>query len=493
MPIVANFPFLCILFAIIGAVICSVVNGKIASYVNIVITAIDLGLSLALCAYMVNNPTDITYMMGHFPAPWGNEIRFGPLEALLATVLTTTILLIAISERKHFERDIKPHKLNLFYIMLNLVLASVLALIYTNDIFTAYVFIEINTLCACGLVMARDTAKTIVASIKYLIMSLLGSGLFLVAVILLYDFTGHLLMVNMHDSVILLVQENSYILPLTIISGLIAVAIAIKCALFPFHSWLPHAYSNAMNGANAISSGLILKSYIILLVKIFYRVLGVEVVIQLQITNILFMFGLAAMIIPSFFAYKEYSAKRLLAYSSAAQIGYIFVAIGLGTTEGYTAAFFIIMAHTLTKSMLFVSLEGLMNVSGGSKYISDLRGSAYRNPLAGFAFTIGAFSMIGFPLLSGFASKLLLSTSSFSVDSKTVFVLIAIAISTILNALYYMKVLTKIYKKDNTNCAKEKQSISAKVTLKLFIIINLALGIFYQYIVKMIELGLKVF
>ena len=259
MPFVANFPLFCIVITLAGSVTSSVLKGKNAFRLNIAILTACLVMNLSLLVYLLANPQQITYMMGHFPAPWGNETRFGPLEALIATVFCFVMLVSLIAGKSDIFEDVKPEKLNIFYVMINLLMSSLLALVYTNDMFTAYVFVEINTLSACAVVMAKENGKTISATIRYLIMSLLGSGLFLLSLTLIYDLTGHLLMVNIQESLSVLMASGDYRLPVTIIIGLMSVGMAMKSALFPFHTWLSHAHGSATTASSAILSGLVLK------------------------------------------------------------------------------------------------------------------------------------------------------------------------------------------------------------------------------------------
>lgn len=490
MPFVANFPFFCIILTMVGGIISSILKGKKAYWLNIGVVVTCFIMSLILLINMIFTPEAYTFMMGHFPAPWGNEIKFGPFEAIMATTLSVVMLLAVISEKKRIFESVQEGKINLFCLMLNLMLSSLYALIYTNDLFTAYVFIEINTLCGCGLVMAKGSGKSIAATIKYLIMSLLGSGLFLVSIILIYDLTGHILMPNVQESLTTLMSSSQYILPITIIVGLLSVGLAIKSALFPFHSWLPNTYNSAMNMSNALSSGLVLKGYIILLIKISYRVLGLELFGALKVSNVLFLFGFLAVIIGSLDALKEFNIKTMLAYSSIAQVGYIFMGIGIGTTAGFLAASFTIIAHSITKAMLFISCEGLMSVSNNSRYFDDLKGSALRNPLAGAGFAFGAFTMIGVPLLSGFGSKYMLAMAGMESSRKMWLVLIALAVSTLLNAMYFLKVLMTIYTKADENIIKVKNGFNYTFGVCAFMILNLCTGVFYQKVVDILATGL---
>ena len=152
-----------------------------------------------------------------------------------------------------------------------------MAQVYTNDAFTAYVVVEIMTISACSLIDARTKGRTLVAATRYMIMNLLGAVLFLLGIILLYDLTGHLLMSNMKEAVAELHATGEYTLPLTVVVALISIGLSIKSALFPFHTWVPDAYGYTTPASSAILSSLVSKGYIFLLIKIMYRVIGLDV------------------------------------------------------------------------------------------------------------------------------------------------------------------------------------------------------------------------
>lgn len=336
----------------------------------------------------------------------------------MATGFSVIMLLSLLGGLAHVFTDVEETKANLFFILVDLLMSSLLALIYTNDLFTAYVFVEINTIAACGLIMIRQNGHGIVAAIRYMVMSLLGSGMFLISLTLLYDITGHLLMEPAKDAVEAIVRTGSYGVPLLVVIALMSVGLAIKSGLYPFHSWIPETYGYATPAASAILSSLVSKGYIFLLIKVFYRVLGYGTVIGSGVTNLLFVFGLFGMLIGSVRAIRETDTRRMIAYSSVAQIGYIYMGIGLGTQAGMVAALFHILTHAATKSLLFISAVGLYEVSDGKTDYVSLRGSGYRNRTAGLAFAVGALSMVGFPMLSGFISKLLFATAAVRATGK---------------------------------------------------------------------------
>lgn len=478
-----------------GGVTCSVLRGKYARRLTMGLLTIILCMSAFVLAFVFRSGESYTFMMGHFPAPWGNEIRVGILEALMAVFFSLIMILSILGGGKYILSDIIESKQNLFYVLINLMMSSLLALIYTNDLFTAYVFIEINTIAAGGLILIRDTGHTLVAATKYMIMSLIGSGLILIGLSMLYGITGHLLMSNIHESVIQINTNGQYTIPLTVIIVFICVGLAIKSALFPFHSWLPDAYSYGTAASSAILSSLVSKSYIFLLIKIFYRVIGLDIIMHYHIENILFIFGILGMILGSVSAIHQMDIRRMIAFSSVAQIGYVYMGIGLDTEAGILAALFHVISHAASKSLLFISARGLSEVSGNSKLFPDLKGAGYRNIIAGIGFSTGALSMIGIPLFAGFTSKVYFALATLeSSPFKLWTAMIALAISTVLNAVYFLHTVLTIYtpinKTDRIGFLAKRQFTLA---ILLFVLLNLFLGIGSNLVWQTIQLGTDMF
>ena len=495
MEIIRNFPCLSILLAMFSAIISSALKGNGARRLNtFVVTAVGC-LSAATLYLTYTTGESYVYVMGHFPAPFGNEIRFGSLEAGMALFFCVIMLFSLNGGRGKLRIEVDPGKENLYYIMVDLLLSSLLALVYTNDLFTAYVFVEINTIAACGLIMIMESGRAIEAATRYMIMSLLGSGLFLIGLCMLYDMTGHLLMSYIQESVREIAANGTYMIPLLVTIALIVVGLAIKSALFPFHAWLPDAYGYSTVSSAAMLSSLVSKGYIFLLIKIIYRVIGFDIFVNSRIINVLFVFGLAGMIMGSTSAIRENDIRRMISYSSVAQIGYIYMGFGLGTTAGMGGAVFYILSHAATKSLLFVSGVGLTDVSGEKTQFIELTGSAYRNVAAGLAFTVGSLSMVGIPLFSGFISKLLFSQAAVQSNMKMLPALIVLAVSTVLNAIYFMKTVIRIY----TPMESRYPSVSIKknrlyaFTLLCFMVLNVVLGMCSQPITDWITQGLSVF
>ena len=491
------------MLSMFSGIISSILPEKWAKRLNTVMILTVGVLSAWLLTFTVTSGIgSYTYMMGHFPAPWGNELRVGVLEAGMALFFCIIMLLSLLGGRKKLLGEVEYSKHNVYYILCDLLLSSLLALIYTNDLFTAYVFVEINTIAAAGLIMIRQNGRCIEATVRYMIMSLLGSGLLLLGICMLYDMTGHLLMSNIHQQITAIMEAGTYRVPMIVTIGIVTVGLAIKSALFPFHSWLPDAYGYATVSSGAILSSLVSKGYIFLLVKIFYRVIGFSYISGSHILNILFLFGLCGMIFGSVSAIWEKDIRRMIAFSSVAQIGYIYMGFGLGTEVGLIASIFHILTHAATKSLLFVSAIGLTDVSGGSRSFFEITGAGYRNKFAGVGFLVGALSMVGIPMFSGFVSKLLFAEAAVLVANwKLLPTLIVLAVSTVLNAVYFLKTVVRIYTPVDAEIIAEKGYFSLKfpeqklycLTIVLFILVNLILGMNSQPIIRLIEEGLRNF
>jgi len=493
MDIVCNFPAISIFLCMGCAIFSPVLKGKAAKRLSILLLCMVSVMNLAVLMHTLDTGESFVFLMGRFPAPWGNEIRGGILEAMLALLFALIMLMSIAGGMKHIDAEIDPKKLNLYFIMVDLMMASLLALVYTNDLFTAYVFVEINTIAAAGLIMIRQIGRTYVASMRYLIMSQLGSGLFLLSLAMLYSLTGQLLMQPARIAVDELSVSGIYSEPLVITIALMTVGLAIKSGLYPFHSWMPDTYGYSTTSSSSILSGLVSKGYIVLLIKIYYRVIGSDIIMEGKISNILFVFGLAGIVMGSISAIRESDIRRMTAFSSVAQIGYVYMGLGLGTEYGVVASIFHILTHAVSKPLLFLSATGLSDASGGSKRFFHLKGAGYRNPLAGAGFTIGAFSMVGMPLFAGFISKLLFAEAAVRDPSKALPALIVLAVSTILNAVYFLHTVITIYTPVGDITRNKERNPGLWIAIPVFSAINIGLGLLSQPVVNVIQAGLHIF
>ena len=495
-----NIPFISIFLMMIAAIITPVLPKR--HRIPEKLSCICLFIVAVLSGYLIyalntaNGDIAFNFPVGHYPAPWGNELRAGLLEAVLAFCYSIAMLLSLTGNFQSTAEDIPERRRSFYCVLMNLLAASLLALTYANDIFTSYVFIEINTIAACSIVAVKNSASTIRAALRYLIMSLVGSGLVLISICLLYDLTGHLLMQPMHTKIIELVKNGKYIFPLAVSLALITAGLAIKSALYPFSFWLPDAHGSSTNASSAVLSGLVLKGHIFLIIKLFLRVFGLDVIEALRMDKVIFILGVTAMIMGSVHALKQLNIKRMIAWSSVAQVGYIFLGLGLNSVEGISAACLHIIVHACVKPMLFTSAGGLSAAADHLKSLHDLLGTFYINKWAGLGFVAGACSMMGIPGFAGFASKISLTMASFD-SPLIIWSLAALALSSVLNALYYVPamiaILTGTDEKIHGVHEKIIIPLSFKISIGMFIALNFYLGLRFVPLLRLIMRGVNIF
>ena len=495
---IKNLPLLTVALSMFSGALCFTLKGRAARAYTLAYEALLVAACALVLAYTLRTGRAFTYKLGEFPAPWGNELRAGALESLMATAFSA-IMLCAVSAGKRFaDIDMDPSKLNLYYAVLNLMTAALMALLWTNDLFTGYVFLEILTLTSCGALIVREIGRTTLAAVRYMVLNLLGSGLFLLSVALLYDLTGNLLMVPMHAQIAQLAAEPGNMRILTLVLGIMTTGLAIKSGLFPFHFWMPDTYGYATPTSAAALSSLVSKAYIFLLFKIYWRVFGADVFAAMRIDDILTVLGMCGMVFGSIEAMHANNINRMVAFSSAAQIGYIYLGLGMGGELGFVAALFHILAHALTKSLLFLTTPRLAEVSGGRLLFKNLQGSGLRDKGAGVFFGIGALSMTGIPVFAGFSSKLLFATAAVDTsDLRLILVILALAASSTLNAIYFIRTLVRIYSAppEAVDYAPAPRGLRLYYTLPMLALTagNLLLGLFSGLIVDCISRGLSMF
>ncbi|MBQ8161360.1 MAG: sodium:proton antiporter [Clostridia bacterium] len=481
-----SLPLVCILLPLGSAAVTSVLPKRTARCWTAIVLSLQFLASILLTLFLRDPSRSYTFPMGHFPAPWGNELRIGMVECLICLFFSLVMLLSFLGGMRRLDQDIVEDKQSLYCVMILLMSAALSAQVFTNDLFTSYVFVEIMTLSSSALIASRARGRTVLASARYMIMNMLGSSLFLLGLVFLYDLTGHLLMGHIREAVDVLVSSGENHLALIVTVALMTVGLSIKSALFPFHTWVPDAYGSSTPASSAILSSLVSKGYIFVLLKIICRCMGPSLFRLSGMDDILFVFALLGMILGSVSAVRQRDVRRMIAYSSVAQIGYVYLGIGLGSEYGLMAALFHIICHAACKSMLFLSASGLIEASGGKTSLHALRGSGHRAPLTGIAFVVGALSMIGFPFLGGFVSKVNFALAAMDFHRfHRYLVLLGLVISTWLNTWYFLRVVILIYTKPEEEVQEKSihRGVLYTFALVALIALNFYLGIGAQRLI----------
>lgn len=408
-------------------------------HVNMLIALTIFVMSL-VSAYFVSALGGYVFTVGKAIQPYGIAFRVTTIDSGLAVIFSFIYLMISWSGLTTLEREIEKKRVGSYYALSSLLLASLFGIIFTYDIFTGFVFLEVNTLAACGIIAIKDTKTSIKATLKYMILSCLSSGLVLLAIAFVYSMTGHLSMPFVSTQLQLVNQTTPDIVLMSLI--LFTFGIAIKTALFPLHVWLPDAHSSAPTPTSALLSSIVIKAPLVFLMKLYYWVYGVKILKESNLLSVLLILGSVAMIAGSLFARKQVVLKRMVAYSSVAQMGYIFFGIGLGNSLGLAMAIYQMVAHSLTKSTIFLTSGAFIQKTGYSK-IDELKGVGKVMPVTLGIFTLCALSMVGIPVLPGFINKWNLAIAS--IEANQLFLLLVLLLSSLLNATYYFPIIINGY------------------------------------------------
>lgn len=324
-----------------------------------------------------------------------------------------------------------------FYCMYLLCLTGLLGIAITGDAFNAFVFLEISSLSTYVLIALGANRRALLAAFQYLIVGTIGATFYVIGIGLIYLVTGTL---NMADMAARLGQAWPS-QPQAVVAALafVTVGVSLKLALFPLHSWLPNAYAYAPSWVTAFLAATATKVAIYLLVRFYFSVFGVAIEIDtLPIADIITALSLAAMFIASVIAVFESDLKRMLAYSSVAQIGYITLGIGLANQAGLTGGLVHVANHALMKAALFLAV-GAIFYRGCGVHLEQLAGVGRKMPLTMAAFTIAGLGLIGTPGTSGFISKWYLAVGA--IDNGLWFLVFLIMGSSLIAIVYVGRVL----------------------------------------------------
>ncbi len=380
----------------------------------------------------------IRYAVGGWAPPIGIELILDPLSIFFVLMISGVAAVVLVHSRRPVPEELEG-RAGVFYIAALLTLGSLTGMVLTGDLFNLYVFLEIAALSGYAL-LGSGTARAAVATFRYLILGTVGASLYLLGLGLIYLGTGTL---NMAD--LTAIVGVTGLQPLIVIGLVFIVAgMGLKMALFPLHLWLPDVYTSASTSGTALIAPLGTKVAAYVLIRILFFVMEPDWVRHdLPFTFAIGVLGAIGIVWGSIMAIAQDDLRRMLAYSSVAQIGYIALGIGLGNAYGFIGAILHALNHACMKACLFL-VSGNLRAAGRSQSIAALDHSLQRTmPWTAAAFTLAALSMVGLPPLAGFFSKWYLLLGSWEAGNGAF--LAVIVASSLLNAVYFFRVIERLY------------------------------------------------
>lgn len=445
----SNLPALQVVVPLLAALLCALSRrGWLAWFIALVVSwAMPVSAGYMLIEVLTNGP--ISYALGGWPPPYGIEYRVDALSGLIILLVSIGAAVMLPYANLSVESEIPEDRQAWFYTMYLVCLSGLLGIALTGDAFNAFVFLEVSSLSTYAMVAMGKDKRALVAAYQYLIMGTIGATMYVIAVGLLYTMTGTLNLVDMADRL----GDVGAAPPVFAALAFITVGVSLKFALFPLHGWLPNAYAYAPSFATAFLAATATKVSVYLLLRFFYSVYGVNFVFNAQpVTEILLAMSILAMFVASLVAVFQENIKRMLAYSSIAQIGYITLGISMASQTGLTGGIVHIFNHAIIKGALFLAVGCVVYRVGGCR-IGDFAGLGRKMPWTMGAFVLAGLAVIGVPGTAGFVSKWYLGLAALEHDLW--WLLLLLVLSSLISVVYIGRVVEAAYFREPTGATAE--------------------------------------
>ncbi len=392
----------------------------------------------------------------------------------ISLLVTITVLLLGLFvtffSTKYMQNDEGEEK---FYALLLVMIAAIIGLVSATDLFNLWVWFEVMAVSSYLLVaFYRSQPDALEAGVKYLVQSAAGSVFILLGIAMVFAKTGIL---NLHEIRLAVTAGGSDPLLLSA-SVLMLIGFGVKAALVPLHTWLPDAHSQAPSGISAMLSGIVIEAGLVALL----RTTGAVIISHTTWGYIIMVFGALNLLVGNLMALRQTQVKRLLAYSSVSQMGYILVGIGVAVftlqPEGAAGGFFHVITHALMKGTAFLAAGALLYALRMAHHnhdpltVSDLNGAATRYPATAFALSAALLALGGLPPLAGFMSKWQIFVAGFQSNNNLAIALVIFAaINSVLSLGYYAPLVNRMYRNEPSDLVKEGKPISWVMVLPLII------------------------
>ncbi|MBY5991207.1 monovalent cation/H+ antiporter subunit D family protein [Ferrimonas balearica] len=443
---------------------------RLISTFTLTVCTLAFGISMLLW-HRISVLGPWSYALGGWQAPWGIEYRIDALNAFLMVLVTAMAFVVILASRDSVEREIPLHRQGPFYILFLLALAGLLGILATGDAFNLFVFLEISSLASYALIALGQDRRALWAAYQYLIMGTIGATFILIGVGLLYMMTGTLNMADLADRL----PQVAYTKTVYTAFAFVLVGVCLKLALFPLHLWLPNAYAFAPSMVTTFLAATATKVAVYVLLRFVFTVYGFTFSFDhLPLQEIHLILGLVGVFAASLAAIYQDNVKRLFAYSSVAQIGYMILGFSVASHMGLVATLLHLFNHALMKGALFLALAAVVYRTGSAE-MSHFAGLGRRMPWTMGAIVVGGLSLVGVPLTVGFVSKWYLVLAM--LERGWWPVAVAVLLGSLLAVIYLWKVAEVAYFKGDERCEREEAPWSILGPTWLLVLANLYFGI----------------
>jgi multicomponent Na+:H+ antiporter subunit D len=391
----------------------------------------------------------VHYRLGGWAPPMGIEFYVDHLGAFMLVLVTVLSLFTAVYAKRTVEAELTD-RVALFWCLYLLLITGILGIIITGDMFNLFVLLEVASLIGYALV-AIGRGHALFAAFRYLIIGTIGASFYLIGIGYLYVMTGSLNMADLSTILPALYATKAVRTAFVFIF----IGFAIKIALFPLHAWQPDAYTYAPSGVSVIISTAVAKTSVYALIRVMFSVFTLAFIKDfLPVFDLLCWVAAVAMVAGSIFAIRQNNFKRMLAYSSIANVGYIVLGIGLvpATVQGLNPAIMHILNHAVIKACMFMAACAFIY-----KFdlwdIRQFQGLGRRMPLTCFALLLSILAMIGMPPSVGFVTKWYLILAV--LEAKKYQFIVVIFFSTLLMIVYFWRLIEIIYIRPTPDGGKE--------------------------------------
>ncbi len=428
-------------------------KGRLAWAWALAISILTFVFVLLLMPQVIQNG-HIAYYMGTWVPPLGIEYRIDSLNLLILLLVSAMGVLSLVFGLPLVENEIEESKRGQFFAAFLLCLAGLLGVTITGDAFNVFVFLEISSIATYVLVSmgAERDRRAYVAAFNYLVMGTIGATFFVIGVGLLYMASGTL---NMAD-IAMHIHGHSDNRVVRAAFAFIVIGLGLKMAMFPLHTWLPSAYARAPSMVGVFLASTATKVAFYAMVRFIFSVFTPGSPFEGAVFDlVLAPMAVAAMIICSVQALYQINIRRLLAYSSIAQLGYMLLGLSMGSIAGVAAGLLHLFNHALMKGALFMGV-GKASLRQGVTNVQDLRGLGKTMPLTAASFTVAGLSLIGVPLTAGFVSKYYLVVAA--LERGWWWAVAALIVSSVLAIFYIGKMLETMYLHEPPKITKSKKT-----------------------------------